>query len=99
MGEQTIAIDKTFRSLRHGRRHPGFQQALKNLHAASYRLILPHLLPILDRNAEGVLGEFFVDFLRRRRYLDIPARQEDAEKWFFREVSHFILNRVRGPVN
>ena len=95
MGEQSIAIEKTFRSLRHGRSHPGFQQALRNLHATYYRIILAQLLPSLKEDAERALGDFFIDFLQRRRYLAIPAEEQRAEEWFFREISHFILARFR----
>ncbi|RME56649.1 MAG: hypothetical protein D6795_01005 [Deltaproteobacteria bacterium] len=95
MRRERIVLDKTLRSLRKGRRDPAFREALEELHATCYRYLLQQLLPRLDQEAQAVVGEFFLDFLRRRRYLEIPREGEDARRWFFKEVTDFVLDRLR----
>lgn len=99
MGDPSVAISKTLYTLRNGRHHPEFQDALKDFHSTYYRCILSQLIPFLHHQAEEILGEFFLKFLTEERYLCLPEDKHNAEKWFFAEVTNFLMSRLDHSIH
>lgn len=93
--------------LRKGKTTPGFREAYEKLYRNYFCRLVTELtygksyygkftMKVTSKEiAEDIVGDFFYEFLRGEKYLQLREDSTDAAAWFYRVFMNFTLDRIR----